>query len=389
MPSDSDEERASVGTLEFSPAEGSDEHELNPDDDSPSSSGEFERESPRRSATPQPAYGLVIGLSILVFLLATAVCLLAWRSGLGGLGGPRPQQVLGKYPEGHYKPTGITTPLAGAIGWDATDEAVGQEHWCQIGVPAETWSARQLVKPCSAAPNGQVNVKALSYNLFWWNLFDKRQGNDGSAGKLIADSSQDAPFDVMGFQECNDVKRVLDDAKAAGMQGEYRTLGPVDPITGAVAIAWLDSTWKALLFGIEAVAEDEAKEWWGARHVAWVRLSHRKTGETVLFMNHHGPLPISNPGGLCGAQATAYHLLRVIGYHVKPGESVILLGDFNANSTSATVTRLSRFLDHPYHGQAYGGVDNFFSLCTTVTDRKNLGPGGSDHDALSVNFRIP
>merc|ERR1719188_1569160 len=47
-----------------------------------------------------------------------------------------------------------------------------------------------------------ANIKVLSYNLYWWNLYDVHKGRDDSAAKLIASSHESKPFDLMGFQEC-------------------------------------------------------------------------------------------------------------------------------------------------------------------------------------------
>jgi len=290
-------------------------------------------------------------------------------------------------PEGNFKPTGVTKPVPGAVGYNVSSATVGDGHWCQIGVPRSNWNLTRSLA-CKATP--KLRVKSLTYNLEWWKLFGQKKGNGGSAGRLIAESAGLEPYDIMAFQECNNIQRVLADAEKAGMVNTrgYRTLGPLDPVTGAVALAWLDTKWKALMFGITGVAEDSPSEWWGERYVAWVRLQHRQTGATILFLNHHGPLPVSIPGGLCGPDATAFQLLRVIGFHAKPGDAVLLLGDFNANATSATVSRLAEHLDQAYVGKKYGGVDHFFTSCAEVAERHNLGRGGSDHEALSVVFHV-
>ena len=52
------------------------------------------------------------------------------------------------------------------------------------------------------------SIQVLSYNLFWWHLFKVEGGRSGSAGHLIRSTSQ-PPYDVMGFQECEDPEKVL------------------------------------------------------------------------------------------------------------------------------------------------------------------------------------
>lgn len=63
--------------------------------------------------------------------------------------------------------------------------------WCETPKPADDWS---LFRTCGS----EIPVRVLSYNLFWWNLFGVRGGNDRSAGRLIESTG---PFDLMGFQE--------------------------------------------------------------------------------------------------------------------------------------------------------------------------------------------
>lgn len=293
---------------------------------------------------------------------------------------PTPAAIT-KHPEGPIKPD------PGAIGWQPKDgTSVGGKHWCRVGVPVEGWGLRQCAQPNPATP--PTRLKVLTYNVYWWNLFLKRGGNGKSAGKLIADASQQEAFDVMGFQECNDIVRVLRDAQESGLKGRWRSVGPANPVAGAVAVAWRDDAWRTLNFGMVDIAEDAPEEWWGIRYAAFVRLQHLQSGKKAFFINHHGPLPVKSPGGLCGADATAYNLLKIIGYHAMPGDNIVLLGDFNAEKSSATANRLSQYMDHVYSGSVYGGVDNVFSACAQAVEKMNLGSGGSDHDALSVVFNL-
>lgn len=90
-----------------------------------------------------------------------------------------------------------------------------------------------------------------------WNLFDRRGGNDRSAGRLI---ESHGPFDIMGFQECDSVGRVLSDARLreshVGLQGP-RALG----------IAYAKDVWDFLGDGRHDVAEDRPEQHYGARCV--------------------------------------------------------------------------------------------------------------------------
>jgi len=215
-------------------------------------------------------------------------------------------------------------------------------------------------------------VKVLSYNLFWWNLFGRRNGNGGSAGKLIA---ANGPFDIMGFQECDDVRRVLGDA---GMLSSH------DYVVGghATAIAYNKGTWELVASGRDDVAEDRPEQWYGRRGVGWVRLRHRTTDKTVFLVNHHGPLPV-NTGGKCGGEATAYNMLRAIGLHAGAGDLKLLVGDLNADKNSVTQGALKRYMT----GSAYHWVDAIYSSCSAESGRA-LGTGGSDHNAIEAVFEL-
>jgi len=225
-------------------------------------------------------------------------------------------------------------------------------------------------------------VKLLTYNLFWWSLFTARGGNNGSASKLIAHAGHAEPFDVMGFQECMDPQRVLSDAR---LSERYSGFGGDGSGTAATCMAFHKGRWALLARGFEYVAEDSRAQYFGRRAAQWMRLRHIVSGMTLFFVNHHGPLPI-NSGGQCGGAALASRLLHLIVRHAHRGDTVILLGDFNADDSSATIRHLRRRLRKAYMGVVDGGIDHVFTNLdsSAVVSRANLGAGGSDHDALSV-----
>lgn len=212
----------------------------------------------------------------------------------------------------------------------------------------------------------------LTYNLFWWNLFGVRAGNGGSAGKLINASG---PFDIMGFQECESVQRVLDDAglreSHIGVQGPH-----------ALGLAYRKDTWEVLAKGEQAVAEDRPEQNYGLRGVQWVRLRHLTSGHIVFFLNHHGPLPI-NTGGICAGRATASNMLKVVGQNMQLDDRAVIVGDLNADATSETQTtfqeRIDRVIEH--------WVDAVYYSCDSISSI-NLGNGGSDHQALAATLPL-
>lgn len=261
------------------------------------------------------------------------------------------------------------------MGYHMTNRWVGQ-NWCKAQPPAPEFS---LNKACPA--DRSLEVRVLTYNLFWWHLFGVRNGANRMAGKLVI---KEGPWDLMGFQECDNLTRVIDDSSALQTHGMYNG-------TAAVSNAWDQGKWKVLETGYKLVSEDDKSQWYGKRAVVWTRVQHKQTNKVVFFMNYHGSLPVGGPrdGGACGGEATAYNMLRVMGEHAHEGDNVILVGDFNAIKNSILLKTLAKYMNHQYQGKSFGGVDNVFTnSCPHLVSKKNLGNGGSDHDALGVVFRI-
>jgi len=220
-----------------------------------------------------------------------------------------------------------------------------------------------------------TQIKTLTYNLFWWNLYGQRGGNSGSASKLIAASTPD----LIGCQECDDISRVL-------YEGELQSTYAVVRGPHSLGMAYKRSEFDLLERGYADVSTDEPEQFYGARGVEWARLQHKPSGKAVFFMNHHGPLRV-NSGGREGGPMTAYNIVKEIYNHTQPGDVVILVGDFNAQAGSQTIREIERYLPRTSSGVAFGGVDHFFSH-QPMAAQENLGNGGSDHDALTATFLI-
>jgi endonuclease/exonuclease/phosphatase family metal-dependent hydrolase len=273
-------------------------------------------------------------------------------------------------------------------------DAISDGSWCQASLPDNF-----NLNTCNSI-GAPLEVKILTYNLYWWNLFGIHHGAGGSAGKLIASATKNSKaFDLMGFQECEDINRVLKDA---GMKDEYETVvGP-----HSIAVAYRKASWTALKHGVVDVAEDRRDQWYGRRSVVWVRLQHASTGRTVFFMNHHGPLPV-NSGGMCGAAATVYNILKVAKDNMGSDDVVILTGDFNSDSNSLEVQLMRQRIHEVVGGTVFNGIDHVFSNCAgialqkgtvpeletrelaggagaTVVETRDLGSGGSDHHAIEA-----
>lgn len=242
---------------------------------------------------------------------------------------------------------------------------------CQQAPPQAMWRPWQ--------PSFRQQVKVLSYNLFWWNLYGKNDGRDDSAGKLIK-QSMSVPYDVMGFQECEDPARVLG---GVGLLTEYKAFQG----NHAMCMAYRKSVWTLIRKGEMDIAEDQPTEHYGPRGAQWMRLKRSASGEKLLFVNHHGPLSV-NSGGQCGGVSTATALLKLVADKGVDGDLVIIVGDFNANAASRTIQELWKNLVLVYNGDSFGGVDNIFSNSGSSVAHTTLGSGGSDHNAIAAIVEI-
>lgn len=239
------------------------------------------------------------------------------------------------------------------------------------------------------APRGApLQVKVVSYNPEWWHTVEELGGYGNKAAQLLSSTSRKVPYDFIGFQEFYDpwygLTRPGFDGSA--LLREYMWVrgevgGPVGTIIG-----FRNSTWDLIGRGQRFVAEDrKGPMYFGKRIVLWARFAHKATGKTVFVADHHGPLPVST-GGICGGQRTAVNVLTVIAQSAKPGDAVILVGDFNAIRGSETIRALSSRL----HG-TFDGIDHIFTNLgpQAIKWQGTLGTGGSDHPAVSVVVELP
>jgi endonuclease/exonuclease/phosphatase family metal-dependent hydrolase len=224
-----------------------------------------------------------------------------------------------------------------------------------------------------------MRVKALTYNLYWWNLYGQRNGNSNSAGRLVQGATGNEKFDVIGFQECDDPNWIMSGAGLSQDEYDYVRYG-------SNTLAWRTTRWEKLSDGIERTCEDRADQYYGRRGVQWVRLRERAGQGVLFFMNHHGCLPV-NSGGQCGGRATAHNTAMAIAKNAVEGDALLIVGDFNNDAGSSMI----RTLEDKIH-RIYGDwVDQVFSSCAGqnhVVETRNLGKGGSDHNAgmVIVNF---
>jgi len=335
----------------------------------------------------------------------TAICK-SWTwvkdAGLHGPGAPSQCVLLGGAPSQELPNDGVIsgrcgrqTPAAPRVAAPApqtepTDSEDDNLPKPDLHAPPEqaneNWHPSCAGGPLPALPMANVAgeplaVKILTYNLYWWHLFDVGKSFGGRPFRLL-NGSMSPPYDVMGFQECEDPNYVL---QQAGLADKYQAFAGEN----AICMAFRKDTWTMLSAGQANVAEDRRDQYFGKRAAQWVRLRHNRLRKVLFFMNHHGPTPVDT-GGYCLGPSTALHLMQLAASHTKPGDAVVMAGDFNAGPSSATVALLRQRLDMLFSGSVDGGIDHIFSnmQASSVLHSANLGNGGSDHDALQVLLRI-
>ncbi|CAK9034888.1 unnamed protein product [Durusdinium trenchii] len=269
-------------------------------------------------------------------------------------------------------------------GHDCQDDGgIGFYCCCEVSRPRTmTWGRSPFTETLPTPQSQIARIKVVSYNLEWWKIYNTMKGNGGSEGGVIAATHAAEPVDLIAFQECGDKDRVLADA---GLLDSFTTFGAPHQKCAAVRKA----AWRFISKGHEDIAADVYWNFFGKRGVMWTRLWHVSSGLRVFFANFHGPLAI-NSGGCCGGKRTARNLLRVIEQNSEPGDVIILLGDFNANSASHTVKELRKSLVHVQSGHVLGGIDHAFVNLppSTVKAMQDIGSGGSDHHAVMTVFEI-
>lgn len=72
----------------------------------------------------------------------------------------------------------------------------------------------------SAATNASLSVQVVTYNLYWWCVSDEYgtcpQYANGKGFQLLYERiRENGPFDLIGFQECDDVGKIVAGASLA------------------------------------------------------------------------------------------------------------------------------------------------------------------------------
>lgn len=168
--------------------------------------------------------------------------------------------------------------------------------------------------PAPPPAPAQLDVALLSYNLEW----HKTMGNQD----VIKTINGVGPFDLMGFQECDDISVFINDV-APGEKTYETKQGPAD-----IAIAWNTKIFKKVSEG-DAIAGSDG---WGPRHLHWVRLNIIGSDKHILMANTHGPVNQCS-GKYESWKEVAHNYVSNIEGAMKPGDHMFFTGDFNCGST--------------------------------------------------------
>jgi hypothetical protein len=253
------------------------------------------------------------------------------------------------------------------IGWkDDNNIVYGDHHWCRIHKVHNDWGIPKI-------NTKNHKVKVLSYNLFWWNLYLQRKSNGNSAGRLMKSI---LPIDVFGFQECEDIFRIMGD-----LGDHYHTFNA----GRALGMSFDRYQWEIKYSKSIDVGEDIHPQYFGKRSVGMIYMKHKHSDKHLLHVNHHGVLPV-NTGGLCKSESVAYNILKNIGANAKENDLIIVTGDFNCNHDSPTIKILETYLNKHVSSTSFSGVDHIFSNSNNIGVTKILPESGSDHQPIMAEI---
>jgi len=250
---------------------------------------------------------------------------------------------------------------------------------CGGGGSTITTTTTTTAIPMKAHPS----FKVVTYNLYWWCMSGKNNAPGKSCPQYANDKGfhmiwdkmkQYGPFDLVGFQECDDASKMFNGV-GYGQTHAWKQ-GPSD-----IGMGYDKTKFDPLGdFNSTQIEVDQ----WGPRYIAWIRLKQKDGGANIFFANTHGPLPGPH-GSMDGPHGhlVAEHYIKAVADNIQPGDAMVVTGDFNAlpqnteiwdlNSTwtLAANDRTTHF-DHIYMQNA----------TTKVVDWDDHNGAPSDHSIL-------
>lgn len=228
---------------------------------------------------------------------------------------------------------------------------------------------RVLAASLAAAAAEQL-LTVASYNMYWWHVSQFNHW-DLIFNKLRSEE----PFDIIGFQETDDVVSVLDNIGLTDWEKAH------DYHIAACPIAWNPKVFSVLEGPDHVAVSQDAWE----RQLVWVRLRHKGSGVVIFFANTHGPLGCEDHFGTA--------IIEAINARVKGGDKVVMTGDFNCNSHQKSMQDVMRFLPIGIHAAGKwafpdGGVDHIMSRELPLAGGGPRDGYPSDHPFMKAQFKL-
>jgi endonuclease/exonuclease/phosphatase family metal-dependent hydrolase len=248
----------------------------------------------------------------------------------------------------------------------------GEEAWLGSAEEIADEDEEDITLQARQAPPPE-QLTMISYNLYWWNVVMKHRF--GNINDRIKKAKQGYNLDLIGFQECEDVDRIVHGAELEGFDF-YQ--GPNKQWANPAPLAWNAQVFEKLDGpDYKIVAHDR----YGARVLTWVRLKHKHTGTTIFFGNTHGPL------GNCG-WTLGRNWMDGVTENRQPGDLSFIMGDFNCMTGTPAMQKLHE--NFPYRVDA--GIDQIMSdvLDAEWGDGKSGSKCGwpSDHPLVKATFTL-
>lgn len=185
----------------------------------------------------------------------------------------------------------------------------------------------------------EIRAHVVSFNLEWWKVAQE----DLFAG-LNKTINSFGPYDLMGFQECDNITKVIQ--SFADPSSWALKQGPDD-----VAIAWNTKMFKKVKQGDAVIAKDS----YGNRYLSWAQLNIIGTDGNVFFANAHGALNVCN--GTKGQEVAANYVKVITENRNSKTDTLIFTGDFNCQSYDDVIQNLRKeYTDAAQASQFYYGM---------------------------------
>jgi len=233
------------------------------------------------------------------------------------------------------------------------------------GGPAPAPPAPPAPTPSSG---DSIQIRVVSYNLYWWNAF---QQNSWKSQGIVDNIRDNLRPDTLGMQECEDPSQIQ--SRAGGYYA-------ASPFAGGQGVSV-----KPGVFSVEASGSRDlqATGYWGPRYVTWAKLRHSASGRSFWHFNTHWCVSDCDQWKrFGGAQNMVSTIQQMAG-----GEPVVVTGDFNAGQSEPGI---QHFLQNGFAIAEWSWVDSVFYSTAHWTKVGNYvgDAAGSDHSPIVADLRL-